>query len=806
MALVFASLAFATLGAADARMAMPSERHTLLARHAALPLLFVPVADDDGELHFAASTRDYAIDVSRDGLRFASIGAPTRRFALRFLHDRKNASIRGAGSPAPVHRIARDAQSVVSVEAHPAVVVEGLVPGIDVAFHASGRSVEYDVIVAPGAEPSRFAFVVDGAERVALDDAGDLVLAIGDETFVLAHPVAYQDRDGSRYEVESRFTLNDRIVGFAVGAYDRDRPLVIDPIVSYATFLGGTATEQATAIAIDAAGNAYVTGYTQSTDFPLVNAFDRTIGKRGDVEVFVSKVNATGTGLVWSTYLGGSTGTDRAVGIAVDASGSVYVTGQTSSNDFPTSTTAWQKGTTAGGGFVAKLAPAGNALVYSTYLVGAIPSAIAVDAGGNAYVTGSASSTFVTTANALQRLPGNASMSTGFLVKLNDTGTNALFSTFLGGSGGDDATSLALDARGNAFVGGWTTSYDFPLRNALQSAKQSAKDGFIAKIASDGSQFVFSTLLGGVLDDSVNAIAVDAGGNVYAAGETYSSNFPVKGGFQMRKPGFRLLNSSLGSAFVVKLAASGNALLYGSFLGGEVCQTYCQSYFGVPQIQGDVAYTVAVDAAGHAYVGGLARSYTFPLVDSAVAHKQQDNEDSAFVSKVSIAGSSMIFSTLLRTGYAEPDNKWTRFPPGAVTGIAIDAQDNAYVTGDADGASAFQATAGALRTIAAGGPDAIVVKFPATPPLTLTTSSATTDSQTPVTLTAKVAGAPATGLVFFTNQDGGVGSANLAGNVATLTTTLPPGIHALSAQFNPPGAFTDSPIVTQIVDVPLVCK
>jgi hypothetical protein len=775
----------------------------LLARYASLPLLFERVATREASVQFVARGANYTVAVGADAVRvLPATGARRVPIGMRFADASPRPQIRGDGRLAVIHHLG--AGSDRHVPAYERVRIAGLYPGIDVAFHAHGAELEYDVVVAPGGDPARFALTVDADERVVLNDEGALVLATGDGALVLKRPVAYQDVDGTRRAVDSRFILDAERIRIAVGEYDRAYALVIDPVVSYATYVGGNSTEQGTAIAVDAAGNAYVTGYTQSSDFPLVNAYDRSIGRKGDVDVFVSKLNPAGTGLVWSTFLGGSTGADRAIAIAVDASGSAYVTGQTSGADFPTSASAWQKGTTGGGGFVAKLAPAGNALAYSTYVAGATPSGIGVDAAGNAYVAGSATSAFVTTASALQTAINSSSGTTAFLLKLNATGSAAVFATFLGGSTGEDATSLAVDARGSVYVGGWTTSADFPVRNAFQPAKGSAKDGFVAKVAGDGSQLLYATLLGGNLDDAVNAIAVDASGNAYVAGETYSTDFPVISGFQMRKGGQLLVNSSQGNAFVAKLSPTGNALVYASYLAGEICQSLCQSVFGVPQIRSDAAYGIAVDAAGHAYVTGLANSWTFPLVDSAAQRKQQDNENSAFVTKVSISGAALLWSTFLRTGY-DMGASSTRFPAGSTTGVAIDASNAAFVTGTSNDSSGFLATAGALRTSSVE-PSAIVAKFASAATMTITTSNATTDTQTPVTVTATLQGATTSGNVNFYSDGGWIGSAALAGNRASLTSTLPAGVHALTAIASLPASSPDAAPITQVVDVPLVCN
>jgi hypothetical protein len=784
------------------------DAHRIGAGYGLLPMLFERAATRyDERTQFIARGANYAVAISADGARLA-LGSPSAAaapIAIRFVGANPDASIAGSDPQATrLHHI-RDAghRDEREVPAYGRVAVIDVFPGIDVAFHGKARELEYDLIVAPGADPSRIGFRIEAGDRASLDGAGELVLG----ALRLKRPVAYQDVDGERQRVASEFALDgDGVVRIRVGQYDMARTLVIDPVVSYATYLGGNNVEQGTAIAVDSAGNAYVTGYTSSTDFPMVNALDRSLGKRSDVDVFVSKLNPAGTALVWSTYIGGSASADRAVGIAVDAAGGVYIAGQTSGSDFPTSATAWQKGIATGGAFIAKLAPAGNALVYSTYVIGATPSAIAVDAGGYAYVSGSATSAFLTTPGAMQPSTGNPAGTTAFVLKLDATGSAPVFATFLGGTAGEDATSIAVDARGSTYVGGWTTSSDFPVRSAFQSSRAGGKDGFIASLDPSGSQLVHSTLVGGSLDDAVNAIAVDSAGNAYVAGETFSWDFPVKDGFQMLKAGRRLINSSVGNAFVAKLAPTGDSLVYSTFLGGEVCLTSCQLVFGPqPQYVADAAYGVAVDAAGHAYVTGIARSYTFPLVDSTAPRKQQDNENSAFVAKLTISGGSLLWSTFIRTGFNESDNHWTRLPPGAATGVAVDAT-GAYVTGDADSASNFQATTGAFQTTSTFGPAAVIAKFSAAPPMTLTTSNPVADAQTPFTLTATMAGPALAGTVTFMDGSSWIGAASLVANSAALTLKLPAGIHALSAVLRIAGSASDTPVLQQIVDVQLVCN
>ena len=783
-----------------------------MSNYGRLPLIFERAVDATGDAtYLIGRSNGNSVSISGRGFRFAGHGAgSSAHVAFEFIDADRNARVDGVDpQEARVHRFRADAAEAgeVDIPTYARVRVTGAYPNLDVEFHGHGGRLEYDVVVAPGGDPSRFGLRAGSGFALMLDDTGDLVAASAIGVLKIHRPIAYQQFDGRRVSVASAFVVTDaRDVRFHVGAYDRSRTLVIDPVVSYATYLGGNGFDQGTAIAVDAAGNAYVTGYTPSTDFPMVSPFDRSLGKSGDVDVFVSKLNPAGTALVWSTYIGGAGSIDRATGIAVDASGSAYITGQTAGNNFPVSPTAWQKPVLGGGAFVAKLGPAGNTLVYSTYVAGATANAIAVDHSGNAYVTGSATPAFTTTAGTLQPAPGNAA-GTAFILKLDATGSAPAYSTFLGGSGSDQATTIAVDAQDNAYVGGWTTSNDFPVVGGLQPALRGQTDAFIAKVDAAGSRLIYSTLLGGALDDAINALAIDAAGYAYVAGETYSSDFPSKGAFQPEKAGARLINSSVGNAFVAKLAPTGDALVYSSFLGGEVCKTLCQLVFGPqPQYRADAAYGIAVDTNGHAYVTGIARSYTFPLVDSVAVRKQQDNESSAFVAKISASGGALLWSTFLRTGLNASDNGWTRFPPGAATGVAVDASGAAYATGDADSFSHFQPTPGAFQTTTASNQGAVIVKFAAAPSMTLASSNASVDAQIPVTLTATVAGAPVAGDVVFLDDATWIGSATLAGNKATLTTTLPIGIHALNALLRVPGIAADTPIMHQVVDAPLACN
>ncbi|HMA30312.1 MAG TPA: SBBP repeat-containing protein [Casimicrobiaceae bacterium] len=812
----------ATPDVAPANAISDAVRQGVAARYDRLPMLFEEFDGRTAERRsYVARGAGYHVAIFAGGalLALRATSAPGERspdqgeatvVGFAFLDANASAWVRGLDpQPTRIHHLRgrADGPDRTDVATYSRVEIGDLFPGIDAVFYGNGQRLEYDLIVAPGADPSRVRLKIEGITGMGLAENGDLQLDTRHGTMTLHRPLAYQEHDGEREHVDSAYAIGDgNVVTIRVGVYDESRPLVIDPVVSYATYLGGSLSERGTAIAVDADGNAYVTGFTTSSDFPVVSAYDRSLGKRGDTDVFVAKLNPAGTGLVYATYLGGSTGIDRATGIAVDAAGSAYVTGMTSAGDFPVSANAYQPSTSGGGAFITKLVPAGNALVYSTYLWGTAVAAIAVDASGNALVTGNATSLFATTANAIQPTLPPPLANAGFVLKLDPTGTAARYATFLPGSAANQANAIAVDLQGNAYVAGWTTATDFPVISGYQPALRGQKDGFVAKIDPAGSRFVYSTFLGGSLDDIINAIAVDADGNAHVAGETYSSDFPSLNAFQPKKSGFRLVNSSLGNAFVTKLDATGSTLRYSSFLGGEICTSYCQSLGGLPQYPGDAAYGIAVDRDGHAFVTGLANTYTFPLVDSSAPRKQQDNQDSAFVAKVSASGASLLFSTFVRTGYAYTDDRLTRFPPDAATGVATDQHGAAYVTGFTDGTGQFVTTPGAFQTGNGGGQGAYVVKF-AGPPATLVLETSNPEIASPAnaTLTVTVAGLPMSGNATLLSGTSFVASAPIVDNRAAFDIRLPVGIHSLSALLAVPGSHMDSASLQQIVDNPLAC-
>ena len=521
-------------------------------------------------------------------------------------------------------------------------------PGVDLVYYGNQRQLEHDFIVAPGADPRLISLRLEGAKKLSLDLRGDLVLKTQNGEIRLQKPVIYQEVDGVRQEIAGGYRLEGKnLVGFEVATYDVTKTLVVDPTLVYSTYLGGNGYDIAQGIAVDSAGNAYVTGWTGSGNFPTKNPFQGA--NAGRYDAFVTKLSPTGSALVYSTYLGGGAGNgnDIAQGIAVDSAGNAYVTGWTGSGNFPTKNPFQGHGAGSYDAFVTKLSPTGNALVYSTYLGGGgrdIAYGIVVDSAGNAYVTGQTYSTNFPTKNPFQGVFGG--YVDAFVTKLSPDGSALVYSTYLGGSGLDTGYGIALDSAGNAYVTGWTGSSNFPTKNPFQGAfAGSYYDAFVTKLSPTGSALVYSTYLGGNGDDYGYGIAVDSARNAYVAGATTSTNFPTKNPFQGAGAGNV-------DAFVTKLSPAGTALVYSTYLGG-----------GFP----DYAYGIALDSSRNAYVTGYTKSTNFPT-----NHPFQPNHAfDAFVAKLSPTGSALVYSSYLGGSNSSEIGY----------GIAVDSTRNAYVTG-----------------------------------------------------------------------------------------------------------------------------
>lgn len=641
-----------------------------------------------GDLLYTARGASYGVGLSTSGV------------TLRLSDGRRSTpsplSIRFVGSPGPTHVRPEDQLPGVSnyfvgndparwqagVPQFASVRYSEVYPDIDAVFYGNERQLEYDFVVRPGASPSAIALELEGADDLRVDQGGNLVIDVDGLSFVQRRPLAYQTlTDGSRADVEVDYRVrSDHTVDFILAAYDPANTLVIDPVLVYSTYLGGSGNEfQNTSAsfaypaALDPAGNLLVAGSTSSTDFPQAGT-----GPAG-ANVFIAKFNSTGSTLLFATYLGGSGIEDR-VSVALDSAGAIYVGGNTDSADLPDTPGALD-GSLSGStdGFVAKLTSTGSAITYLTYLGGTSDDAleaIAVNSAGHVFVTGASNSADFPTVTPYQGTKGAGF--DAFVTKLNAAGTGAVFSTFLGGGGVDSGYSIAVDASDAVYVSGQTSSANFPTHAPLQGSLAGANDLFVTKFPSSGGTPIFSTYLGGTGAGSENAkLAIDAAGNTYLAGFTDSADFP--GG--VNTPAQATISADL-DAFVAKLNPSGAALIYRTFLGGS---------------GQDLALGIDIDQYGNAYVTGFTTSANFPTAGEAWDTVLGGSQD-AFVTKVSPTGSAFKYSSYLGGSGGVVSGS------DAGVGVTVDTSGNAYVVGWASstnfptaspsGSAVFDATLG----------------------------------------------------------------------------------------------------------------
>jgi hypothetical protein len=552
-------------------------------------------------------------------------------------------------------------------------------PGIDLVFYGNQQLLEYDFMVSPGANPDVIALAFEGVTNLRLDKKGDLILHTNAGEIRQTRPVVYQQINGTKRVIPASYAIKGkRQISFQVGNYDRSKPLVIDPTLAFATYLGGTGMDESNGIVVDASGNAYITGGTVSPNFPgTAGAFQTTLASPFAFDAFVTKMNSTGTALIYSTYFGGA---NRDIGndIAIDDAGNAYITGQTESADLPTTPGAFRTtpvGSDEFDAFAMKLNATGSALVYSTYLGPVIGTGITVDSSGNAYITGQANGDYPTTPGAFQTVAGGSS--DAFATKLNATGTALIYSTLLGGTGFDVATDIAIDAAGNAYVTG-EAGTGFPVTpGAFQTNFNGGRDAFVSKLNTTGTALVYSTYLGGSTTDVANGIAVNAAGNAYLTGVTDSTNFPTTPG------AFQTVKAAVMDVFVTQLSTTGNALAYSTYLGGNADE------FG---------NDIGLDTAGNASVVGQTLSTNFPTTADAIQSASAGIND-AFITRLNETGTGLVFSTYL--GGSGADN---------ARALWVDAAGSIYVTGQTSSTN-FPTTPGAFQTLLGGSSDAFVAKI-----------------------------------------------------------------------------------------------
>ena len=689
----------------DAQVARP--------RSARLPLTFEANA---GQTHrdvkFLSRAPGYVLFLTETEAVVASEASALR---MRWVGGTARAAVEGRKTLAARSHYYRGADRrrwIESVPHYGQVQYSDVYPGIDLVYYGTDEGqVEFDFVVASGADPASIALQFDGADHLAVQDSGDLIIrtrSAAGGTVTLHRPAIYQEHDGMRRAVAGGYVLHGGgRVGFELGAYDRSRPLTIDPVLTlnYSTFLGGSGSDKALALAVDAAGQAIVTGNTSSVDFPTVNAAQATAP--GADDHFVAKLSADGSSLIYATYLGGSKGEGTNQGaVALDAAGNAYVAGSTFSGNFPTTAGSYRSTLNAVpnddfasfDGYIVKLSPAG-ALVYSTFLGGShfdSINAIDVDGSGNAYVTGGTQSSDFPLEGALQTTQDDS-----FVAKLNAAGSALVYSTYFGGNNFDVTTGIAVDSSGSAYLTGMTGSSNFPTVNPVQPALDPAEcfpgrpcgDAFLTKINPAGSAYAYSTYLGGSGQDRGTDVEVDAFGVAHVAGDTNSTNFPTAAPLQAVRAGAE-------DAFLAKFSASGSSLDYSSYLGGSGREGTGFSNESI------VGISLAVDGAGDTYLAGVTASSDFPSLDAMQGFVAGGPSDvQAFLTKLHASGSALTYSTAIN-------------PPQQMAGevdVAIDLLGNAYVAGGVGQAGllgGYPTTANAVQPVHGGGNlDAFLAKL-----------------------------------------------------------------------------------------------
>jgi uncharacterized repeat protein (TIGR01451 family) len=661
----------------------PHADAAVLKSYGRLPLRFEANRGQMSErVRFAARADGYSLFLTRRGAIMSlpparsAAGSPTQ-VKMRLVGMNPDARVKGIDrlSGATNYLIGDDPDRWrTGIPAYGRVLYDDVYPGIDMIFRGRGPRVEYDFVVAPGADPARIALVFKGTDDVSVRSDGALELRTGAGHIRQHPPVLYQKIRGRRSSVEGNVALEGDRISFRVGAYDPTRPLIIDPVLEYSSYLGGSSTEHAFGIAVDSLGSAYVTGFTFSDDFPEVNSAQ---GFQSGQDAFVTKLSPDGSSLVYSTYLGGSTGDEEGAGIAVDSSGSAYVVGNTDATDFPT-VAAVQP---AYGGdfdaFVTKLSPDGSSFSYSTYLGGSgvdAGSGIDLDPADSAYVTGSTTSDDFPMVGAVQAT--RAGQLDAFVTKIDPPGSSIGYSTYLGGTGHDSALDVAVGSSSSVYVTGGSHSSDFPVASPVQATNSGGRDAFVSSLDPSAASLNYSTYLGGGGLDEGRGLAVDGSGSAYVAGATFSGNFPTANAAHQAFAGS-------GDAFALKLAAGGGSLSFSTYLGGS---------------GEDQGFGVALDSSANAYVVGTTRSDDFP---SAYSAYPRGGLNDAFVTQLDPVG-AVVYAQWLGGGDQE-----------AGRAVASDGQGNAYVTGFSQ-SSDFPTVNPAQPTLASR-PDAFVSKVGAFP-------------------------------------------------------------------------------------------
>jgi hypothetical protein len=697
----------ATLPAADVRQAQDAgDRSRVESGYAQLPLSFEPnLGQINPQVRFVSRARNRTLWLTKDEAVLTvarrshpratqpSIASNNRIqqavLRMRFVGSNTDARVVGQSRQEGTvnYFVGRPEQWKTGIPVYSRVRYSSLYPGIDLVFYGNNRQLEYDLVVSPGADPGKIKFAITGAKSMRIDEDGNLVLKTVAGDVIQQKPRTYQRNGSELVTIAGDYVIHGNEVGLRLGSYDVKSAVVIDPVLRYASYLtgGGDESEEGTAIAIDSSNRAIVAGWTCSTVFP---------GEEGNPNsscpaAFVTKFDFAGSRMIFTAFVAGVVFSDN-VPLALDSANNIYIAGSTNGNTFGQDTfvpTAGAFQETFGGqtdAWVAKLNSSGTELIYATFLGGSgneQTGGLAVDSAGNAYVTGSTTSkNFPIVDGSFQRecwVKTDTTCASAFVTKLDPMGSRALYSSYLGGHGTQAGEGIAVNSSGSAFVVGKTDANDFPTTAGTEKpVPAGGGDAFIAKLSSSGSHLEYSTFLGGTGLDEGNAIALDSSGNAYVTGETKSADFPVKNAFQRSCSG--------ACTFVSKLNTSGR-LVYSTFLGSG----------------GGRGTGIAVTAGAEAYVTGEPGA-KFPITQNAFQRVQgpqglgNQPGGSIFLTKFGSAG-QLIYSSYLGGGLNSPR-------------VALDRSTNAYLTGVVGYAGTVPATPGAFQETRGAELDAFVAK------------------------------------------------------------------------------------------------
>jgi Abnormal spindle-like microcephaly-assoc'd, ASPM-SPD-2-Hydin/Beta-propeller repeat len=695
-------------------------------RYGTLPLTFEPnQGQTNSQVRFISRGRGYTAFLTAGGIVLSlhpnqpaliqqvSNGTPSNppqqpvnaTLQLKLLGAAPNPAIIGEDAqPGKVNYfIGRDPRKWhTNVPTYARVRYKNVYPGIDLVYYGNHQQLEYDFAISPEADPGLIQYEITGASQINLDAEGNLVLQTGAGELHFQSPLVYQESNGLRMPVPGAYVVNDSThIGFAIAQHDQTKVLVIDPTLVYSTYVGGAGDDQLTGIAVDGSASIYLAGYTDSADFLLT-----TLGtpSTNTDHVFVAKLDPTGSRFVYADYIGGSSA-DYGVALALDSGNNVYVTGSTTSSDFPTVNPYQASDPGSYGGFVTKISADGSSLVYSTYLGGSgfdQPTDVAVDTLGEAYVAGSTASQDFPMVNAYQNAAlanqGGLYGTYGFITKFTADGSSLSYSTYLAGNQNvaqncgnpcwpapyTTISAVTIDANGSAYVAGTTNTSNFPATSGAylttNSTQPDAMIGFVSKFASAGT-LDYSTYFYGASGNPVGIgdIAVDGSGSAYIAGTVSSDGtFPITS-TSICDPG--LYGSACSYAFVSKFDPTASTLLYSSFLGPD--------NYASPQ-------SIAVDASNNAYVLATTESATFGTNNGIEGYA---NGWDMLLVKLDPSATTELLATYLGARGNE-----------FASGMALDANGNIYVAGSTDSAD-FPVTQGAFQSLLGGNTDGFVMKI-----------------------------------------------------------------------------------------------